>query len=274
MGATGATGAEGNTGATGLRGATGLGATGATGLGATGATGATGLAGATGIGYANITSTSLATPASTGTITLITNAKGAFVTGNRVRAINTNSNYFEGIVTITGETSFAIAADFNVGTTAAISWTIALAGTRGPTGSTGATGTIPNNFNVSTFSVSGNATFGVPIETGRFPIITSGSITCNLSTGTFFIFNVTQDISVSFTNPPPFQANPANVASFTMILVNSTGGLRQIAWPASVRWQDGIPPVLSTTLNAVDVLTFLTWDGGSIYLGFVAGRSM
>jgi collagen type VII alpha len=288
-GATGATGATGDIGATGAgtTGATGLrGSTGATGIGATGATGATGVGtqgatglngatGITGIGYANITSTSLATPASTGTITLITNAKGAFVTGNRVRAINTNSNYFEGIVTITGETTFAIAADFKVGTTAAISWTIALAGTVGSTGSTGATGTVPNNFNVSTFSVSGNATFGVPIETGRFLAIISGSITCNLSTGTFFIFNVDQDItSVIFTNPPPFQSNPANVASFTMILVNNTGGLRQITWPTSVRWQDGIPPVLSTTLNAVDVFTFLTWDGGSIYLGFVAGRSM
>ena len=286
IGSTGATGTQGGTGATGFgaTGATGgigvTGATGATGLrgatGVTGINGATGATGATGagIGYSNITSTSLATPASTGTITLITNAKGAFVTGNRVRAINTSSNYFEGIVTITGETSFSIAADFNVGTTAAISWTIALAGTVGASGATGATGSIPNNFNVSTFSVSGNANFGVPIETGRFPVILSGSITCDLSTGTFFIFEVGQDItSVLFTNAP-LLSNPAKVASFTMILANNTGGLRQVTWPTSVRWQDGIPPVLSTTLNAVDVFTFLTWDGGQSYLAFVAGRSM
>jgi hypothetical protein len=155
-GASGATGATGTgaTGATGAgaTGATGItGATGATGIGASGARGATGATGITGMGYENITSTSLATPASTGTITLITNAKGAFVTGNRVRVINTNSNYFEGVVTITGETTFAIAADFNVGTTAAISWKIALAGNIGPSGSTGATGAFATTINQDIF---------------------------------------------------------------------------------------------------------------------------
>jgi hypothetical protein len=147
-GATGIQGINGSTGATGTQGIHGsTGSTGATGIqgiqGTTGATGVQGIQGATGLGYDGVTSTTSATPASSGTITLTTNRQGAFVTGSRVRAINTTSNYFEGVVTITGGTSFAIAADFNVGTTTASSWTISIAGNRGATGiqgSTGATG--------------------------------------------------------------------------------------------------------------------------------------
>lgn len=96
-----------------------------------------GATGATGASFTGVTSTTSATPASTGTITLTTNQQGAFVTGNRVRAINTTSNYFEGVVTITGGTTFAIAADYNVGTTTATSWTISLAGAVGTAGASG-----------------------------------------------------------------------------------------------------------------------------------------
>ena len=109
--------------------------------GGTGLSGSSGTSGTAGVGYANITSTTSATPASTGTITLTTNSQGAFVTGDRVRAINTSSNLFEGIVTITGGTSFAIAADYNLGTTLATSWTITLTGVRGVSGTAGTAGT-------------------------------------------------------------------------------------------------------------------------------------
>jgi hypothetical protein len=89
-----------------------------------------------------VTSTSSATPASTGTITLTTNTQGGFVTGNRVRAVNTTSNFFEGTVTITGGTSWAIVADYSIGSTTASSWTLTLAGARGATGPQGPIGPI------------------------------------------------------------------------------------------------------------------------------------
>ena len=91
-------------------------------------------------GYSGVTSTTSVTPASTGTITLTTNQQGAFVTGDRVRAINTVSNLFEGVVTITGGTTFAIAADYNLGTTTAASWTVTITGVRGVQGTTGIQG--------------------------------------------------------------------------------------------------------------------------------------
>ena len=148
-GPTGGQGATGVAGPTGPAGATGIGATGVTGptgpTGPTGATGVIGTTGATGIGYDGVTSTTTATPASTGTITLTTNKQGAFNTGSRVRAVNTTSNYFEGTVTITGGTSFAIAADYNLGSTSASSWTITAVGVRGVTGPTGPTGPSGSN---------------------------------------------------------------------------------------------------------------------------------
>ena len=129
-------GLQGSTGATGL-----IGQVGATGLvGSTGSTGA-GATGATGVGYDGVTSTSFAVPASSGAVvTLIPNKQGAFISGSRVRAINTSSNYFEGTLAIPFGGAFQITQDFNVGTTPASSWTITLAGVRGQQGSTGATG--------------------------------------------------------------------------------------------------------------------------------------
>ena len=100
-----------------------------------------GVQGTLGTGFSNVTSTTSATPVSTGTVTLITNQQGAFVTGDRVRAVNTTSNYFEGTLTVTGGTTFAIVADFNLGTTTASSWTITIAGVRGVQGLQGIQGT-------------------------------------------------------------------------------------------------------------------------------------
>ena len=135
-GPTGPQGAQGVSGPTGPQGAQGV--SGPT--GPQGAQGVSGPTGPTGVGYDGVTSTTSATPAASGTITLTTNKQGAFATGSRVRAVNTTVNFFEGVVTITGATSFAIVADYNVGTTLASSWTIIDVGSRGPTGPQGPSG--------------------------------------------------------------------------------------------------------------------------------------
>lgn len=95
-----------------------------------------GVRGFPGDGYSGVTSTSTVTPGNTGNKVLVVNKAGAFTTGNRVRVINTAGNFFEGTLTVSGNT-FTVAADYNVGTTAASSWTVALAGARGSTGAVG-----------------------------------------------------------------------------------------------------------------------------------------
>jgi sporulation protein YlmC with PRC-barrel domain len=130
-GAVSAQGIQGTQGLIGLQGVQGL----------QGTTGSQGIQGTQGVGYVGVTSTTLVTPSNSGTITITTNTQGAFVSGNRVRVINTTSNYFEGVVTITGGTTFAVAADYSVGTTQASNWTVVLAGAVGTQGLQGTIGT-------------------------------------------------------------------------------------------------------------------------------------
>jgi hypothetical protein len=70
----------------------------------------------------------------------------------------------------------------------------------------------------------------------------------------------------TFTNPP---ANGI-AGSFTLFLTN--GGSQTVNWPGAVDWAGGSAP--SLTSSGVDVLTFTTIDGGTIWYGFAAGLDM
>ena len=82
---------------------------------------------------------------------------------------------------------------------------------------------------------------------------------------------VTATVSTStqtftFTNP----SASGKSCSFTLILTN--GGSQTVNWPGSVDWAGGSAPTLTT--SGVDVLTFFTVDGGTIWYGFPAGLEM
>ena len=70
----------------------------------------------------------------------------------------------------------------------------------------------------------------------------------------------------TFSNPPA----SGKAGSFTLILTN--GGSQTVNWPAAVDWAGGTAPTLTT--SGVDVLTFTTVDGGTIWYGFAAGLDM
>lgn len=61
---------------------------------------------------------------------------------------------------------------------------------------------------------------------------------------------------------------------FDLVVVQDATGGRTITWPASVDWPGGTAPTLSPGANAVDIFTFLTVDGGTIWWGFIAGQAM
>ncbi|MCH7486224.1 MAG: hypothetical protein IIC04_04475, partial [Proteobacteria bacterium] len=78
---------------------------------------------------------------------------------------------------------------------------------------------------------------------------------------------VTATVSTStqtftFSNPPASGTG----GSFTLILTN--GGSQTVNWPASVDWAGGTAQTLTTT--GVDILTFVTVDGGTTWHGMVA----
>ena len=70
----------------------------------------------------------------------------------------------------------------------------------------------------------------------------------------------------TFSNPPA----SGKAGSLTIILTN--GGSQTVNWPGSVAWAGGYAPTLTT--SGVDVLTFTTVDGGTIWYGFPAGLEM
>lgn len=83
----------------------------------------------------------------------------------------------------------------------------------------------------------------------------------DLSAGDVFTVTISAATTLTFSNVP---ANKA--ATFNLIITN--GGAATVTWPTSVKWASGTAPTL--TASGVDVLTFLTPDGGTTWYGTVA----
>jgi hypothetical protein len=221
----------------GIQGATGIGASGATGpTGATGTAGSDGATGATGLQGATGTS-----------ITGATGLTGATGSVGATGAVGSNG--------ATGPTG----ASGATGSTG-------VQGSTGATGPQGATGTVPSSF--STITVTGEAAFGLPVETKATPTISGGTLTLDLSTATFFYVTLNGITSVVFSSPP---ASP-KVFSFTLQFV-ANGTAYAVTWPASVRWGSSGAPTITTTANKIDTFTFVTHDGGTNWFGFISGQN-
>lgn len=95
----------------------------------------------------------------------------------------------------------------------------------------------------------------------------SGATNLDLSQGN--IFTVTLNaagIGFTFTNPP----SSGTACYITVLLTQGTGGSKTYGSFTNSRWTDSAVPVLTTTAGKVDVLSFMTVDGGSNYYGSFA----
>ena len=88
----------------------------------------------------------------------------------------------------------------------------------------------------------------------------------DLSLGNVQTYTLSGNQTLTFTNPPA----SGSAGSFTLIVTN--GGSATLTWPTSVDWAAATAPTL--TSSGIDVLTFLTIDGGTIWYGFAAGLAM
>ena len=88
----------------------------------------------------------------------------------------------------------------------------------------------------------------------------------DLSLGNVQTYTLSGNQTLTFTNPPA----SGTAGSFTLIVTN--GASATLTWPTSVDWAAATAPTL--TASGVDVLTFLTVDGGTIWYGFAAGLAM
>jgi len=257
-GATGSSGVNGATGATGLNGATGP--QGATGAGETGATGATGTQGATGpsggatgaTGSSGIEGATGATGATGIGLDGSTGATGASGATGSVGA--TGSSGTQGATGIAGATGAT-----GIGSTGP-------QGPTGPQGATGATGTVPST--VSNFTITGEARFGIPVETKSTPSISGGILNLNISSATLFYISLNANASIVFINPP----SSPKVFTFTVQFV-ANGNSYIVSWPPSVKWSNGTTPSITSTNGKIDTFSFLTHDGGANWFGFVSGQN-
>jgi hypothetical protein len=89
-----------------------------------------------------------------------------------------------------------------------------------------------------------------------------GSQSINLTLGN--VVTATQNTSATtytFDNP----SATGKSCSFTLILTNGASNSGTV-WPGAVDWKDGTEPTL--TSSGVDILNFMTVDGGTIWYGF------
>jgi hypothetical protein len=56
------------------------------------------------------------------------------------------------------------------------------------------------------------------------------------------------------------------MCAFSLVLTN--GGSQTVAWPGGVDWASATAPTL--TASGVDILVFITIDGGTIWHGMAA----
>lgn len=92
---------------------------------------------------------------------------------------------------------------------------------------------------------------------------TGSTETIDVASANYHIVTQDQACTYTFTNP----AAGSVAASFTLEMTSVTGAA---TWPASVKWPDATPP----TLSGKCLLTFVTRDTGTTWLGFLAGKAI
>ena len=98
----------------------------------------------------------------------------------------------------------------------------------------------------------------------------SGTVDLDLESGN--VFQHTADggnVTFTFSNPPA----TGKAGSFTLKWIQDSSD-RTITWPSSVDWAGGSAPDVTSGSAKVDVYTFFTVDGGTIWYGFQAGADM
>jgi len=96
--------------------------------------------------------------------------------------------------------------------------------------------------------------------------VAMGAHAVDLSLGNVQTYTLSGNQTLTFTNPPASGTS----GSFTLILTN--GGSATLTWPTSVDWAGGTAPTLTSA--GIDILTFTTIDGGTVWYGFLAGADM
>ena len=96
----------------------------------------------------------------------------------------------------------------------------------------------------------------------------TGGIGLDLSVSNFFTLTATGNITFSYSNAPS-----GRVFAFTIVFVQDATGGRTITWPTGTKWPGGVVPPPTTTANAVDIWSVMTYDGGTTWISSLSVKN-
>ena len=121
-----------------------------------------------------------------------------------------------------------------------------------------------------TAPVVNTATLAAYRETTVTNAAVTGTYTVDMAVAN--VWNVTQTGSTTYTFSNPAASGTAS--NFLIAIKQGGAGSYTATWPASVKFPNGSTPVLSTTVGKVDILNFITFDGGTTYYGSLSLANM
>lgn len=117
--------------------------------------------------------------------------------------------------------------------------------------------------------------FKAPNETiGNLGTLTSSSANINWNSHNNYYGLLSANVEFSFEGIETYDPPISMISSVTLYLQQDTVGNRSITWPITVKWPDGNVPIASTTANAIDIYTFLTFDAGTTIIGLQQVRGI
>jgi hypothetical protein len=115
-------------------------------------------------------------------------------------------------------------------------------------------------------------------EAGATASQATNTITFNAASGNtqkFVPSAVTNTVNFTNINPTSTQCTSATLiflhGATPYGLTTGTFSVQLAGVTKTVKWSGGSAPVLTNTANKTDILNFLTYDGGTTWLGFVGG---
>lgn len=97
----------------------------------------------------------------------------------------------------------------------------------------------------------------------------TGTWTMDCAAANFFDLTLTGSITISPTNVPP----STRVWSGTIAAKQDATGGRTITWPTGTKWPGGVAPPATTTANAIDIWSVMTYDGGTTWIASLSVKN-
>ena len=91
---------------------------------------------------------------------------------------------------------------------------------------------------------------------------TTGTYTMDCGAANFFDLTLTGNITISPSNVPP----ATRVWSGSIAAKQDATGGRTITWPTGTKYAGGVAPPATTTANALDIWSLMTYDGGTSWI--------